>query len=132
MITLTAPDGSKVKLDGKLVVRARRAVVGERGGDNRGAQTRVDWAIMSLVTEPLDDVVGKVKRELRSFAALTSRDGSRIWFNAKKVVGPLPITAKQRTGGVRSSIKLMNYRQFVKETPSEVREVLKKAGGSPL
>lgn len=128
MITLTAPDDSQVTIDGRLVARARRTVSGE----NADARTRVDWAIMSLVKEPLDDVAARVKAELPSFTALTSRDGSRIWFNAKAAVGPLPITASQRTGGVKSSIKIMNYRQYVTETPAEVRQVLADAGGTPL
>ena len=128
MITLTAPDDSQITIDGRLVARARRTVSGE----NSDAKTRVDWAIMSLVKEPLDDVVARVKTELPSFTALTSRDGSRIWFNAKTAVGPLPITASQRTGGVKSSVKIMNYRQYVTETPAEVRQVLAAAGGTPL
>ena len=128
MITLTAPDDSQVTIDGRLVARARRTVSGE----NADARTRVDWAIMSLVKEPLDDVAARVKAELPSFTALTSRDGSRIWFNAKAAVGPLAITASQRTGGVKSSIKIMNYRQYVTETPAEVRQVLADAGGTPL
>jgi hypothetical protein len=132
LITLTAPDDSQVTIDGRLVARARRTVSGEHGGENGDAKTRVDWAIMSLVKEPLDDVAARVKTELPSFTAITSRDGSRIWFNAKAAVGPLPITASQRTGGVKSSIKIMNYRQYVTETPAEVRQVLADAGGTPL
>lgn len=132
MITLTAPDGSRVKINGKLVVRARRTVSGEYGGDNGDAKTRVDWAEMQLVKEPIDEVASLVKKELPSFTALTARDGPRIWFDAKQAVGPLPLTASLRNGGVKSAIKIMNYRQYVTETPSEVREVIVNAGGDPV
>ncbi len=128
MITLTAPDGSSVKIDGKRVVRARRTISGE----SSNASTRVDWVMMNLVQEPIDKVAPLICKELDSFTSLTSRDGSKIWFDAKQAVGPLPLTPSQRDGVVKSSIKLMGYRQFVTESPAEVRSVLKKAHGDPL
>jgi hypothetical protein len=128
MISLTAPDGSRVKIDGKRVLRARRTISGE----SSNASTRIDWAIMNLVQEPIDEVAALIGKELDSFTSLTSRDGSKIWFDGTKVVGPLPLTPSQADGAVKSSIKLMGYRQFVTETPERVRSVLKKAGGDPL
>jgi hypothetical protein len=130
MIRLTALDDSQLSIDGTLVVRARRTVAGE--DDTGRAKTRIDWAIMSLVKETIDQVAPLVKSELPSFTALTSQDGSKIWFNAKQAVGPLPITPSQQTGGVRSSVKLMGARLFVTETPEEVRAVLSAAGGTPI
>jgi hypothetical protein len=35
MLTLTAPDGSAVRIDAMRVVRARRTISGERGGENK-------------------------------------------------------------------------------------------------
>jgi hypothetical protein len=128
MIKLTAPDGSAVKIQGKRVVRARRTVSGE----SSNASTRIDWAIMSLVQEPIDRVAPLIRKELESFTSLTTRDGSKIWFDAKQALGPLPLTPSQSDGVVRSSIKLMSYRQYVTETPRQVRGVLKKAGGDPI
>lgn len=128
MITLTAPDGSSVKIEGKRVVRARRTVSGE----SSNASTRIDWAIMNLVQEPIDRVAPLIRKELKSFTSLTSRDGSKIWFDAKQAVGPLPLTPSQSDGVVKSSIKLMSYRQYVTETPEEVRSILAKAGGDPI
>jgi hypothetical protein len=128
MITLTAPDGSRVKIDGKRVLRARRTISGE----SSSASTRVDWVIMNLVQEPIDKVAPLIRKELKSFTSLTSRDGSKIWFDATKAVGPLPLTPSQNDGVVKSSIKLMGYRQFVTETPEQVRSILKKADGDPL
>jgi hypothetical protein len=128
MISFTAPDGSKVKIDAKRVVRARRTVSGE----SSNAETRIDWAIMNLVQEPIDDVARQIRKELESFTSLTSRDGSKIWFDATQAVGPLALTPSQSDGVVKSSIKLMGYRQFVTEDAAQVRAVLTKAGGSPL
>jgi len=132
MITLTAPDGSQVSIDAKLVLRARRTISGENSDENEGAQTRIDWAIMSLVRESISQASALIKVDLPSFTALTGRDGSEIWFNAKLAVGPLPITPSQRTGGIKSSIKIMGYRQFVSEAPEQVRAVIRAAGGTPL
>ena len=132
MLSFTAPNGSAVTVDGSLVVRARRTVSGEYGDENGDARTRIDWAVMSLVTEPIDEVAAAVKGELPSFTALTGRDGTKIWFDAKRAVGPLPVTPHQAEGGIRSSIKLMSYRQYVTESEDEVRAVIRDAGGSPL
>lgn len=128
MITLTAPDGSKVNIDGSRVVRARRTVAGE----SDTAKSRIDWAITSFVLEPIDEIAPKVKAELASFTCLTSRDGSKIWFNAKSAVGPIAPTPDKLDGVVRSSIKLMNTQTYVTEDDAEVRAVIAAAGGSPL
>jgi hypothetical protein len=128
MIKLTAPDDSKVTIDGKRVLRIRPTVSGE----SDDARTRIDWAIMSLVKEPVDKVVPLVKGELPSLATLTALPGRKLWFDANQAVGPLPITPTQQASGFRSSIKIMGYRQYVVETAAEVRAVLKAAGGSPL
>ncbi|WGD51219.1 hypothetical protein QA641_37980 [Bradyrhizobium sp. CB1650] len=114
------------------VIRARRTISGERGGDNGEAKTRIDWADTQLVLEPIDEVAPIIKAALPSFTCLTTTDGSKIWFDALKASGPLPVTAGQKQNGIRSSIKLMGYRQFVTETPQEVRAVLQQAGGAPV
>ena len=132
MLTLTAPDGSTVRIDAARVVRARRTVSGGRGRENGKAQTRLDWEIMQLALEPIEQVASLVKAELSSFTCLTTSDGSKIWFDAKKAAGPLPITPSQGKGGVKSSIKIMGYRQYVTETPTQVHDVIKQAGGIPV
>ncbi|WP_316176323.1 hypothetical protein [Bradyrhizobium sp. SZCCHNRI1073] len=131
MVTLTAPDGSRVEINAADVIRARRTVSGERDDENGNAQTRIDWAITQLVVERIDEVAPVIKQALPSFTCLTTTDGSKIWFDALKVSGPLPVTPSQKQNGVRSSIRLMGYRQYVTETPEEVRAVLRQAGGPP-
>jgi hypothetical protein len=85
---------------------------------------------MSLVKESIEEVAARVQTELPSFTALTTKDGSRIWFDARQAVGPLPITAGQRKRGANSSIKIMGYRQYVTETAEQVRAALTAAGGA--
>jgi hypothetical protein len=128
MAQFTAPDGSKVTVDPSRVIRIRQTVYGE----STDAKTRIDWAVMSLVTEPLDDVVRLIKAKLTSPAALSTLDGRKIWFEAKQAVGPLLVTPTQKNSGFNSSIKIMGYRQYLTETPDEVRFVIKNAGGAPV
>ena len=128
MVQFTAPDGSKVTIDPSKVIRIRPTVYGE----NADARTRIDWAIMSLVKESIDDVVPLIKATLKSLAVLSSLDGRKIWFEAKQAVGPLPVTPTQKNYGFNSSIKIMGYRQYVTETPDQVRDVIKSAGGDPV
>jgi hypothetical protein len=132
MIRLTAPNGASVAIDGKLVLRVRRTVASESGGEFRNAKTRIDWAVMQLVNEAPDEVAALIKAELPSLTALTSRDGSRIWFNAKQAVGPLPVTPTQIADGANSCVKIVNHWQFVMEMPEEVRAVIAAAGGTPV
>jgi hypothetical protein len=132
MIKLTAPDGTHLTIDAKLVVRARRTVEAEAGEANPEARTRIDWATISFVRETIDKVAPLVKSELQSFTVLTSRDGSKIWFNAKQAVGPLPVTPSQQADGLKSCVKIGSFRQFFTETPEEVSKVISDAGGTPL
>ena len=130
MITLTKPDGAPINIDPALVLRVRRTIAGER--QEKKARTRIDWVDMQLVQEPIDEVAPLIKAVLSTFTVVTSRDGSPIWFNGKEAVGPLPLTLIQDDGIIRSAIKLMGYRQYVTETPDEVRTILGNACGTVL
>ena len=132
MAKFTAPDGSKVTIDAARVIRIREAVSGENTGENAGAKTRVDWTIVSLVKEPIEQVVSLVQTKLTSLAVLSALEGKKIWFDAKQAVGPLPITRTQKNSGFNSSIKIMGYRQYVTEAPDKVRAVIAAAGGNPV
>jgi len=128
MIKLTAPDGSAVEIDGRLVQRLRQTVSGE----NSQAKTRIDWVVISFVKEQVDQAARLVKAELPSLAVLTALEDRKVWFDGKQAIGPLPITPSQQNSGFKSSIKIMGYRQYVVETPAEVRAVIRAAGGTPL
>jgi hypothetical protein len=128
MIELTAPDGSTVSIDGKQVIRVRPTLYAEKGEGN----TRIDWAIMSIVKEQIEEVVPLVKAELPSLAVLTAKEEKKVWFDAIQAVGPLAIIPSQRASGFNSSIKIMGYRQYVIETPEMVRAVISAGGGTPI
>ena len=87
MLTFTAPDGSAANIVAAEIFRARRTISGERSGDNEGARTRVDWEITQLVKETIDLVGPLIKGELPSFTCLTTKDGSKIWFDAQRPLG---------------------------------------------
>ncbi len=128
MINLTAPDGSDIAIDGTLVVRARRTVEGE----SPNAKTRIDWVDIQFVKEDIAVVAPRVEAVLKTFTSLTSRDGSKIWFNGKAATGPFAIPSSENDGVVHSSIQLMNHSQLVTETPDQVRAVLAANGGTVL
>ena len=87
---------------------------------------------MSLVKEPIDQVAGLIRALVPSLTALTGGNRITIWFDAKQAVGPLPLTPSQKADWVNSAIKIMSYRQYVAETPNQVRAVIAAAGGRPL
>ena len=132
MIRLTALDGHEIAIDTGRIVRIRRTLAGESMAENRGAQTRIDWVETSLVREPLDQVVALVKPELPSLAVVTAPDGTRIWFDALRVVGPVALAPKDMVGGARSTIELGGHTQRLFETADQVRAIIRDAGGQPL
>jgi len=133
MAAFTRPDGLKVQIKATDVIRARRVIYGET--KNKDVKSRIDWGQMQLVMEPIEEVSSRIKTELEAakkhvFMCLHSRDGTPIWFNATKAVGPMPLIPMRQDGVVHSAIKLMGYRQYVTETPEQVRKLLKEYGGT--
>lgn len=123
MLEFTAPDGSVALIDPATVIRIRRSLSGEHAD----AKTRVDWGIMSLVTEKPEDVAASVGETLMSLVAVTGGSGTTIWVNAKRVAGPFPPIPSMARYGYRSSITLLGYRQHLVETQEDVRERLENA-----
>ena len=132
MIRLTALDGHEIVIDTGRIVRIRSTLAGESMAGNRGAQTRIDWAETSLVREPIDEVVALAKAELPSLAVVTAPDGTRIWFDALRVVGPVALAPKDMVGGARSTIELGGHTQRPFETVDRARAIIRDAGGQPL
>lgn len=131
MLTFTGLDGNPVSIREESVERARRAISGE--SLNLGARTRIDWIDMQLVKEPIEDIAEAIRAAVGTdFTHVTSKDGSKIWFTGPGAAGPISLTPSQKFGGVRSAIKLMGYRQYVTETPDEVRAILTAANGTVL
>ncbi|MEO0819365.1 MAG: hypothetical protein AAF074_02970 [Pseudomonadota bacterium] len=127
MVDFTDPSGGKVTIDAQKVIRARRALSSE----NPSAGSRIDHGVMQLVREPIDAVAAAIAAENAAFTKVTTRDGSAVWFDARKVKGPLRISPGMSAYGYRSSLTLMGYRQHVTETHQEVADIIRKAGGKP-
>jgi len=132
MIMLTGLDGLAIAIDAARIVRIRRTLADESTAGNRGAQTRIDWETMSLVREPLDQVIALVRPAVPSLTVATAPDGTRIWFDALRVVGPVALAPKDMVGGARSTIELGGYTQRLFETAERVRAIIRDAGGQPL
>ncbi|MGD9879183.1 MAG: hypothetical protein AB7F22_14410 [Reyranella sp.] len=137
MIRLTALDGQEIAIDAALIVRIRRTLADESAAGNRGAQTRIDWARLdgqgvSLVREALDQVIALVKPALPSLTVATAPDGTKIWFDALRVIGPVALPPRDMVGGARSTIELGGHTQRLFETAEQVRVIIRDAGGQPL
>ncbi len=128
MLTFTRPDGAPVKIDAVHVLRARRTISGE---DQPGG-TRIDWAETQIVRESIETVGPAIKAAHPSFTFITTHDGSKVWFDAKKVQGPLEPPPSQIAHGYLSSMKLMGYRQYARQTMQELAAIIDAAGGKPL
>jgi hypothetical protein len=128
MPTFTRPDGAPVQIPAIHVVRARRTIAGE---DVPGG-TRIDWAETQIVREHIDTVGPAIKAEHPNFTFITTHDGSTVWFDAKKVQGPLEPPPSQIAHGYLSSMKLMGYRQYARQTMQELAEIIRAAGATPL
>lgn len=128
MPTFTRPDGASVKISAGHVVRARRTISGE---DFPGG-TRIDWAETQIVRQSIDEVGPAIKAENPNFTFITTLDGSKVWFNAEKVQGPLTPPPSQIAHGYLSSMKLMAYRQYARQTMQELADIIDAAGGKSL
>lgn len=128
MPTFTRPDGAPVQISAAHVVRARRTIAGE---DQPGG-TRIDWAETQIVRESIDTVGPTIKAGHPSFTFITTHDGSKVWFDAKKVQGPLEPPPSQIAHGYLSSMTLMGDHQFACETMQELADIIRAAGTEPL
>jgi hypothetical protein len=82
---LQSTDGSPVTIDEIRVLRIRETISGEEG------RTRIDWTMMSLVMEPIDQVVTEVRAKLASLTCLKDLAHKKVWFDAHQAVGGAPV-----------------------------------------
>lgn len=68
-----------------------------------------------------------VRPTLQSLIGLTGGSDVTIWVDAKKVAGPFPPVPHMVPYGYRSSLKLMGYRQHLKESEAQVAAMLEEA-----
>ena len=119
----TAPDETRVQIDGSKVVRVRQTIHGE----NELASTRIDWLVMDLVKEPVEDVVLQIGGSLPGLTHLTGGNNVAIWFDANKADGPHPVPENIEKLGFQSLIKLGICDQYIVEDSETVRLVLASA-----
>lgn len=119
----TAPDETRVQIDGSQVIRVRQTIHGE----NEAASTRIDWLVMDLVKEPVEDVVLQIRSSLPALTHLTGGNDVPIWFDASKADGPHPVPEKIEKLGFQSLLKLGSCDQYVVEDNETVRLVLAAA-----
>lgn len=129
VIKLTWPGGQVVEINGKDVLRIRRAFADY---DGPKGNSRVDWLQSDLFEEAAPDIAASVKQELASLASLSMPGGSPVWFNGLEASGPYYVHPASRGEQVGSSLKIGDKIQYVKNTPEEVAAVIKDAGGKVL
>lgn len=133
MISLTRPNGVKVEVYEAGVLRIRKSMLyADQTLPHDPAalgKTRVDADQMILVQEEPGLVAAMVLPGLSTLVQFTMPDGSPIWINAKKAVGPVFVASTNLTNGVRSALTLASQYQFLANTPEEVHERILRAGG---
>lgn len=127
MANLTYTNGQKVDIDGREVIRIRATLSDEPKG-----KSRVVWLRTDIFEEEATLVAELVLRELPTLASLKTPRLGPIWFNGAKATGPGFVRPNDRTGGINSSFEIGNKIQYVSNTPQEVADVIKKAGGKVL
>src|SRR5437764_4356771 len=110
MISLTAPDGKPVQIEGTRVIRIRAAIPDE---GLPISNTRIDWINIEFVQEAAAAAAHQVGLENRNLAQLALPNGQPVWFDARQAAGPIRIFPDEMHGGTRSGILLANKKQFV-------------------
>lgn len=129
MIRLTWPIGQKVEIDGKEVVRIRKAIVAI---DGPSGKSRVDWVQPDLFEEEAPQIADMVLAELGTLTSLAMPDGSPVWFNGRKASGPYYVAPTHRARGVNSSFEIGNKLQYVSNPAEEVAAAIQATGGKVL
>ena len=123
MTKFTNLDGSKIDVESKYVARVRRALSHE----DSLAKTRIDWGMMSLVKEEVEDVVRVISAELPTLIGVAVGQDDISYFNARKIPPVLPPISNMEPYGYRSSFKIMGYRQHSREDMDGLRKRVEDA-----
>ncbi len=130
VIELTATDGKPTHIFVDAVVRIRGVNEGE--ASESSARTRIDWVELLFVREGPDVVADKVAAKRPSLACFALPNRAPVWADGKGVIGPVRTVKSERGDGVKSAIILAGKRQYLSNTPEEVRTIIRAAGGTPL
>jgi hypothetical protein len=125
MIDLTWTNGQKIQIDGKDVLRIRKTYPNlEAAG-----KSLVTWLQSDIFEEEPSWIASKTSAELATLTTVNAPDGSPIWFNGAKSMGPIYVVPANRMGGIASSLAIGNNIQYVANTPEEVAAIVKASGG---
>ncbi|MGV6850016.1 MAG: hypothetical protein ACWA5A_16720 [Marinibacterium sp.] len=122
------PDGSKITISAKSLIRARASLRNEIY-ERPGAIGTALFSPKQLVMDQIDAVGPALRAEQPGFARLRSRSGAAIWFDATRsgdAESPRPTEA---TDGVNAVVQIGRVRQRVAETVAEAQAIIDAARG---
>ncbi|MCA1403713.1 hypothetical protein I6F26_03735 [Ensifer sp. IC3342] len=126
MIKLTRKSGNSFELDGTTVLRIRET---RRPLDHDLGNTLINASQDFLVMEEASEVAESVETELTTLHLFTQPYGAPVWVDAKSAKGPMPTVPKHRKDGINSALDVGGKRQYVRETHTEVRDIIQAAHG---
>ncbi|CAN7350387.1 MULTISPECIES: hypothetical protein [Ensifer] len=126
MIRLMRRSGTPLELEASQVLRIRKT--DPRLDDGLG-NTLINAGQTFFVQEEAAAVAAAVKAELPSLYRFTHRIGAPVWVNVHAAKGPMPLAPNHRVPGLGSALDIGGKRQYVRESPEEVRSAIAAAGG---
>ncbi len=126
MIRFTQKSGAPLDLDASRVLRIRRS--DPRLDDDLG-NTLINADATLFAQEEAAGVAAAVKAELPSLYRFTHRLGAPVWINLQAAKGPMPLAPNHHVPGLSSALDIGGKRQYVRESPEEVRSAIAAAGG---
>ena len=125
LISLTSPNGTKIKVHAPSVLRIRAALAHE----SEEAKTRIDGDRLALVQETPEEVARLVKEHEPAMAQFDLDPGagvSTVWINAKRVTRAHP-PRFGTTPPFHSYVQVGPFPQGLVETEEKANEILRKA-----
>lgn len=126
MIKFTRKSGTPLELDASQILRIRKT--DPRLDDDLG-NTLINAGQTYFVQEEAAAAAATVKAELPALYRFTHRLGAPVWVNAKAAKGPMPLAPNHNVPGLSSALDIGGKRQYVRESPQEVRTAIAEAGG---
>lgn len=126
MTRLARKSGTTLDLDASQVLRIRQT---DPRLDEDLGNTLINAGQTFFVQEEATAVAAAVKAELPSLCRFTHRLGAPVWVNARAAKGPMPLAPNHHVPGLGSALDIGGKRQYVRESPEEVRSAIQAAGG---
>ncbi len=126
MIRFTRKSGPPLDLEANQVLRIRKT---DPRLDNDLGNTLINAGQTFFVQEESAAVAAAIKAELPSLYRFTHRLGAPVWVNVHAAKGPMPLAPNRNVPGLSSALDIGGKRQYVRESPEEVRSAIAAAGG---